>query len=561
MIGADTKASALKKREGISMEQLKEADQDAVEAKVADDDKSESTVEIERVGRSGFVDVEYSTLVPPVGLKHRGVNNSVSPTVRNLYEASTASSFSLASPLDGEAVAAIEHKPQPKAEEDTLASRLMGLPGNLSMTSETASKYFGASARAAFSQRVSYLQKHRDVSAVITEEEDIYSLHFDRDASSMALPTQVPFGVDRSNLLQDPGEDEASIEMGFGLGGGASNGSSGSPSSRPSFYARFKAKVRGDPLAMNDDVMLRQSAFRSGVDDLDPDCPVDAFELGADHISAGVLDGGGDDDASLASGSQFGGRDLKAKFSGAKAAAGNALAEGSLLATPMGSLVLGGEESLYASQVASSAVSIQSMGSTHISSLAVPGGVKVVLRPPKINTATLRQGNGDDDDDVSTLADEGSQRSDDTLSVMSTLSLRKRLLEEGKDPTMPASPRSTYINACLREGVNPRASLVLRKGLSKKLELQSYGMGDDNARLLSTAISSLPFLQSINLANNRLTDDGLYPLILAACFIPGLLELDLSQNKVDDLASGALKVSVRFAPCVFLPFSRSTKTH
>lgn len=34
------------------------------------------------------------------------------------------------------------------------------------------------------------------------------------------------------------------------------------------------------------------------------------------------------------------------------------------------------------------------------------------------------------------------------------------------------SPRSVYINGCMREGLNPRASLVLRKKVSKKLSLQ-----------------------------------------------------------------------------------------
>lgn len=41
-----------------------------------------------------------------------------------------------------------------------------------------------------------------------------------------------------------------------------------------------------------------------------------------------------------------------------------------------------------------------------------------------------------------------------------------------KSMVLGTSPRSIYINGCMREGLNPRASLVLRKKVSKKLSLQ-----------------------------------------------------------------------------------------
>ena len=48
--------------------------------------------------------------------------------------------------------------------------------------------------------------------------------------------------------------------------------------------------------------------------------------------------------------------------------------------------------------------------------------------------------------------------------------------------------------------------------------------------LLADAISGLPFIQSINLANNKLTDVSLVPILTGIMSIPNLIFLDISEN-------------------------------
>lgn len=76
--------------------------------------------------------------------------------------------------------------------------------------------------------------------------------------------------------------------------------------------------------------------------------------------------------------------------------------------------------------------------------------------------------------------------------------------------------------------------------MTKQLNLQHLGMGDVLAALLAECVTSLPFVQSINVADNMLTDGGLGPLIMAAREMPGLLELNLSLNEIGPVAAKAL---------------------
>jgi hypothetical protein len=102
------------------------------------------------------------------------------------------------------------------------------------------------------------------------------------------------------------------------------------------------------------------------------------------------------------------------------------------------------------------------------------------------------------------------------------------------------SPRTKYLAGCMQLGLNPRASLILRKNMSKQLNLQHHGMGDQMGVLLAESIQGLPHIQSINIADNMLTDVGMGPIILAAVGIPGLLELNLSQNEIGPVSAKAL---------------------
>ena len=161
----------------------------------------------------------------------------------------------------------------------------------------------------------------------------------------------------------------------------------------------------------------------------------------------------------------------------------------------------------------------------------------------------------DDDDDSSTAslpyyARTRSRRSStSSSSSISTINLRAQMFEKGVSQDVPMSPRSRFISNCIRERLNPRAGLLVRKNNTKKLELQNYGMGDQMARILADSLADLPYLQSVNIADNRLTDHGMGPIINAAVRIPSLLELNLSKNEIGDVAADALAEYLRNPSC------------
>ena len=63
-----------------------------------------------------------------------------------------------------------------------------------------------------------------------------------------------------------------------------------------------------------------------------------------------------------------------------------------------------------------------------------------------------------------------------------------------------------------------------------QLNLQHYSMGDQMGLLLAESISGLPFIQSINISDNKLTDVSLGPILTSIMSINNLLNLDLSEN-------------------------------
>jgi hypothetical protein len=176
--------------------------------------------------------------------------------------------------------------------------------------------------------------------------------------------------------------------------------------------------------------------------------------------------------------------------------------------------------------------------------LVGPGGV---LDESKYGNSTVMHASFDDDHTAPYPRSCGSRVMDHSQASVSygmetvNMETELRVLAEDSDVTFALpSPRTAYITGCMDAGLNPRASLILRKSFTKKLELQHQGMGDQMACILAESMKSLPFIQSINLMDNKLTDDGLGPLLKAALGIPGLLELNLSQNEIGSVAAEAM---------------------
>ena len=94
------------------------------------------------------------------------------------------------------------------------------------------------------------------------------------------------------------------------------------------------------------------------------------------------------------------------------------------------------------------------------------------------------------------------------------------------------TPRTAYIDSCMKDKVNPRVSLMVRKHMTRSFSLKSHGIGNHMARLFAESLNRLPNIHSMNIADNNLSDEGLSPILTALIKIPTLTELDLSQNEI-----------------------------
>lgn len=119
----------------------------------------------------------------------------------------------------------------------------------------------------------------------------------------------------------------------------------------------------------------------------------------------------------------------------------------------------------------------------------------------------------------------------------------------------PMSPRTHYIARCLKEKLNPNVSLIIRKNLTKILNLNHLGIGDKMASILAECLENLPFIHGINICDNRLTDAGLVPILMAVIKIPEVLDLDLSDNIIGPETADLLSQFIRLPTC---PLERLT---
>jgi hypothetical protein len=111
------------------------------------------------------------------------------------------------------------------------------------------------------------------------------------------------------------------------------------------------------------------------------------------------------------------------------------------------------------------------------------------------------------------------------------------------------SPRSNYIDSCLGDRVNPRAAHIVRRRLTSSLRLNHHGMGDQIAIHLAKSISDMPFLDSVDISDNALTDAGLKPMLISILKIPTLTELNLSQNEIGPESAEAIAAYIGKEAC------------
>ncbi|CAM9343850.1 unnamed protein product, partial [Scytosiphon promiscuus] len=107
------------------------------------------------------------------------------------------------------------------------------------------------------------------------------------------------------------------------------------------------------------------------------------------------------------------------------------------------------------------------------------------------------------------------------------------------------TPRQEFIRKMLKMGRMPVPILLRDPTALQDLNLASKGLGDDHfsppivlAALLAPTkvLTRLPHINTLNVADNRLTDRSLCKLCALVVEMPGLKSLDLSSNKIDQAA-------------------------
>ena len=122
-------------------------------------------------------------------------------------------------------------------------------------------------------------------------------------------------------------------------------------------------------------------------------------------------------------------------------------------------------------------------------------------------------------------------------------------LHVDKSSNIEISPRSKYIDGCVRENIFPRPSLLVRKKMTKELKLQHQGMGDKIAGLLAVSLPDLLFVHTINVSDNCLTDVGLTAILNAIINIPNLSVLNISENIIGIESAKSLAGYLAKADC------------
>jgi Ran GTPase-activating protein (RanGAP) involved in mRNA processing and transport len=118
-----------------------------------------------------------------------------------------------------------------------------------------------------------------------------------------------------------------------------------------------------------------------------------------------------------------------------------------------------------------------------------------------------------------------------------------------EDVLQAISPRTKFLTSCLKDQINPRPSLLLRKNVTTTLNLTHQGITDVMAKSLAKSFEQLPFIEEINIADNMLTDVGLTMIIRSVYNITTLKILHLSQNKMETYSAKSLRDYLSMKDC------------
>jgi len=90
---------------------------------------------------------------------------------------------------------------------------------------------------------------------------------------------------------------------------------------------------------------------------------------------------------------------------------------------------------------------------------------------------------------------------------------------------------------------------MIRKRLTSKLSLNNQGIGDRCALILASSLSDVPFISSLDLSDNNLTDVSMTPLFEAIQHNSNIKEIDFSSNVIDSHSAAALAKYLKSEHC------------
>ena len=136
------------------------------------------------------------------------------------------------------------------------------------------------------------------------------------------------------------------------------------------------------------------------------------------------------------------------------------------------------------------------------------------------------------------------QTSDDTPDDASSDDFDIDYLREIAGRFSQPSARTKFLYGCLQaregDGMPPRMGPIVRKSRTVKIDLSHQGMGDELGVVFAEALKSLPYVQRINIQDNRLSDIGVEAVLRAIMDKKDVVSLIIGFNKVDGDAAETL---------------------
>jgi len=114
-------------------------------------------------------------------------------------------------------------------------------------------------------------------------------------------------------------------------------------------------------------------------------------------------------------------------------------------------------------------------------------------------------------------------------------------LDDELDEDRPLSPRHRFLKALIADAKVPPLPIIIRHHKQNdELNLAHRALGDDYIIYLSAVVDDLPSLTKLNLRDNRLTDRGMGVFIHALAGQQRIVDVDISENKIDSASADAL---------------------